>query len=503
LGLAINTPIPTKVLVQNNESFYKVESGDGFSILTTTYTGKLYGFGRNDVNQIQPNYTSNVPFPVEIKDSSKYGNYSSFAIGGTGTTFHVIAIATNQYQTLYGWGSNSNGQLGSGSTGATITPASYQSITPIRTTGINVTSSKVSLGLLHTVLLGSISPLTTPINLHVFGSNNNGQIAQSGFERNLAFRVQLSEKVSDIAAGDSHTLFIKANELFVMGDNTRGQIGLGSQFQKVSILTKLNFTKNSHYPIQVWAGSYSSFLLTTEGLYVTGDNTEGALGLPIAQHYKDPVLHPFDKFKTDKVLKVSSAKGSGQHTLVLTEAGDVYSMGIGSSGQLGTNNYTSSFAPVLITAPSNLPTGYKALDISAGVTHSIIIYGSKSCPLDCKPNNILKGECDTVQGRCKCFSQYLGVSCELFQCQDPLCSSQGVCDTSNGICKCDAEHEGKTCQYRKCPNACSGNGICERTTGTCQCNGGFTGVDCATPNFGNKIGISVLLVLSCFFYLLL
>ena len=287
-----------------------------------------------------------------------------------------------------------------------------------------------------------------------------------------------------------------------MGDNTRGQIGLGSQFQKVSILTKLNVTQNSHVTSKVWAGSYTSFFLTTEGLYVTGDNTNGALGLPIAQYYKTPVLHPFTKFKTDPVLKVAPAKGAGEHTLILTESGDVYSMGIGSSGQLGTNNYSTSFEPTLITPPTTIPTGYKALDIAAGTTHSIIVYGKKDCPSDCKPNNILKGTCDTVQGKCKCFSQYLGTSCELFQCQDPTCSSQGECVTSTGICKCNTGFDGKTCQFRSCPSACSGNGVCQRTTGTCECNSGYTGVDCGTANNSTKIMISFFLIISTLLFLL-
>eukprot|EP01080_Neovahlkampfia_damariscottae_P007244 gene7244-11562_t len=489
LGLSITTPTPSKVLLQNNDSFIGAAAGDGYSLFTTTYTGKLYGFGRNDANQVNPNHKSVVNFPEEIVGSSIYGNFSSVVIGGKSTTTHVMAIGTNRYKTLYGWGSNLNGQLGSGSKTDPILPTNYVGITPIVTTSVNVTSDKVVVGMAHTIVLGSLSPLLTPINLHVFGSNNNGQIAQAGFDRNLAFRVQLTERVTDAAAGDEHTLYIKSNELIVMGDNSRGQIGLG-EFPRISILTKLNATGTSEYATKLWAGSYTSFILTTGGLYVTGDNTNGALGLPLKKYYKTPVLHPFTTFKTDPVLKIAAAKGGGQHTLVLLESGAVYSMGIGSSGQLGTNNYTTSYEPVLVTPPNTLPTGYKALDIAAGSSHSIIIYGKKDCPSDCKPNNILKGTCDTVQGICRCFSQYLGESCELFQCQDPNCSSNGNCDTSNGICKCNSGYDGKICQYRSCPNSCSGNGICQRTTGTCSCNSGFTGVDCSTVNSGAKILIS-------------
>jgi len=264
----------------------------------------------------------------------------------------------------------------------------------------------------------------------------------------------------------------------------------------MSIPTLNNYT-TAGIPLTIYAGSFTTFVNQTDGLWVFGDNTQGALGLPTSQIYFSPVKHPFTAFATQGVLKVAGARGQGQHTVIITLLGNVYTMGSNTYGQLGLGSLTNQFAPSLITA--SVQTGYKALDICAGNDHTMVVYGIRSCPNNCQGTvTDPMGVCNTVLGICNCYAGFLGDACQLYQCTDPKCSGYGTCDTTQGLCVCNTGFEGTICQFRNCPNACSGRGTCQRTTGTCSCQPGYVGIDCST----NGSSLFTLSIVSIFISLL-
>ena len=127
--------------------------------------------------------------------------------------------------------------------------------------------------------------------------------------------LQLTNSVIDIATGDYHTVYIGSDySLNFFGDNTGGQLVIGPSFTQLRIPTILNgsfVTNSSQIPLKLWAETSSTFFWMTNSLYVTGDNTRGTLGLKISQIYYTPVPHPFTRFNTEGIMKISSGKGGG------------------------------------------------------------------------------------------------------------------------------------------------------------------------------------------------
>ena len=117
-----------------------------------------------------------------------------------------------------------------------------------------------------------------------FGSNADGQL---GIGRSPEYTykpleipaIPADETLTELAAGSSHSLALSASgALYVWGNNTDGQLGLGGDAQETILApVKLDF---AHHVARVAAGYHHSALVTSEGkLFVFGDGDEGKLGL--------------------------------------------------------------------------------------------------------------------------------------------------------------------------------------------------------------------------------
>lgn len=90
----------------------------------------------------------------------------------------------------------------------------------------------------------------------------------------------------------------------------------------------------------------------------------------------EAMLVPSDQDPTANVLKYSSSKpqmsqisAGGHHSLVLTARGSLYSFGYGSHGQLGLRTTTNQLLPQLVKDLVNKPLNY----IAAGWNHSLVL----------------------------------------------------------------------------------------------------------------------------------
>lgn len=210
--------------------------------------------------------------------------------------------------------------------------------------------------------------------------------------------------------------------------------------------------------------------------------------------------------KRDKIVKISSAKHGGAHTLVQTGNGELYGFGKNDVHQIGiSDSQSDQHTPVKISIPdvSAADDAMKVLDVSTGYRHSLLVVGRKTCPNDCSNDvsrGIYQGKCDVVVGECVCNSGYMGFDCSQRTCPDPLCSGSGTCDTTRGVCKCFTGFSGQKCEWRRCADNCSGQGQCNRMTGICRCDSGWTGVDCsrngAMKMMGSFMGLAMALVMA-------
>ena len=80
------------------------------------------------------------------------------------------------------------------------------------------------------------------------------------------------------------------------------------------------------------------------------------------------------RFMLPNRIKVKSVSCGKEHTIALSEFGEVYSFGLGSKGQLGIGSLENSTQPVIVDALLPL----KVKRIAAGGWHSIAVTGMMS-----------------------------------------------------------------------------------------------------------------------------
>ncbi|XP_063968532.1 regulator of chromosome condensation-like [Lytechinus pictus] len=167
-----------------------------------------------------------------------------------------------------------------------------------------------------------------------FGQGDVGQLGlgEDIMERKKPTLVNLdgAKRVVDVVAGGMHTVCITQDgEVYTFGCNDEGALGRdtsedGSEFSsgKVSLDAKI---------IQATAGDSHTAALTEDGkVYAWGTFRDGTgpIGLTVDGLKKTPYLIPLDE------TFVQIASGN-DHLCLLTNSGEIYTMGCGEQGQLG------------------------------------------------------------------------------------------------------------------------------------------------------------------------
>lgn len=115
------------------------------------------------------------------------------------------------------------------------------------------------------------------------GRNEKGQLGLGTFnnESTPYYVTRVPDKVVEVASGDHHSIVLTSNgEVYTMGCNSRGQLGIGTSSANGSslptFLEELTFTKM----IKVRAGQFSASLSTDGQLYVWGEGYFGKFHSP-------------------------------------------------------------------------------------------------------------------------------------------------------------------------------------------------------------------------------
>uniref|UniRef100_A0A671Z012 X-linked retinitis pigmentosa GTPase regulator n=1 Tax=Sparus aurata TaxID=8175 RepID=A0A671Z012_SPAAU len=265
-------------------------------------SGAVFTFGKSK-------FADNVPSKFWLKNDVP----SKIACGDE----HTALITENGK--LFMFGSNNWGQLGLGSKVTVNKPTCVKALK----------SEKVHLvacGRNHTLLC------TAQGKVFASGGNSEGQLGLGDCDERTSFqRIQMFDSLGPIrmlaAGSNTSAALTESGKLFMWGDNTEGQIGLGKEShasspQEVSVGRPISW---------VSCGYYHSALVTVDGaLYTFGERDSGKLGLGTDQlpRHRVPQL-----VKTIKEPVVQVACGGG-HTVALTED-DVFTFGLGQFGQLG------------------------------------------------------------------------------------------------------------------------------------------------------------------------
>ena len=241
--------------------------------------GSLYGTGYNGYGQLGLGNLNNVNTLTQIlytTDGTTQQSITSVAAVSCGD-LHTMVLLTNG--SLYGSGSNTDGQLG-------LNDNNNRSTLEIVSTSV----AAVSCGDSHTVVL------MTDGSLYGTGYNEYGQLGlNDNTSRNTLTQIlyttdgttqQSITSVAAVSCGVIHTIVLLTNgSLYGSGANTDGQLGLGN-LNNVNTLTQILYTTDGTTQQSITSvaavscGAHHTVVLKTDGsLYGTGFNNSGQLAL--------------------------------------------------------------------------------------------------------------------------------------------------------------------------------------------------------------------------------
>ena len=300
--------------------------------------GQAWGWGYNSFGQLGSGTTTNDSVPIKVTVATGIvamaGNISSsYALDSTGK--------------VWAWGYNNQSQLGDGTT--------TNSTAAVRAGTLSKIAAIAAGGAFAMALDSSGS-------VWAWGYNSNGQLG-IGTTTNSTTPVQVSSlsKIAAIAAGGAFAMALDSSgHVWTCGYNSNGQLGIGT-------------TTNSTTPVQVSglskiagiaAGSSFGMALDSNGhVWSWGYNSNGQLGIGTTTNSTTPV-------QVSGLSKIVGLAGGAAFAMALDSKGKVWSWGLNTSGQLGLGTTNNDSIPAQVSALSGIAT------LKAGSQHALALDSS-------------------------------------------------------------------------------------------------------------------------------
>lgn len=253
LGVGVPAPEKRFVRVGQDNDWSRVAAGSGYAIGRRT-NGSLWVWGSDYLGSLGLGpYVPTQYVPVQIGSET---NWREIDAG----SYHNLAVKTDG--SLWAWGYNSNGRLGTGGTTNLNVPTRIGTLTGW---------TKVSAGESHSLAIRSDG------SLWAWGRNTAGQLGTGG-TTTVNSPTQVGTETGWVAAsaGSTHSLAIKSDgSLWAWGNNAEGKLGLGDTTNRLSP-TRVG-TANDWECAE--AGRTHSAAVRTNGeVWLWGSNAMGQLG---------------------------------------------------------------------------------------------------------------------------------------------------------------------------------------------------------------------------------
>ena len=344
-----NTPVTT---FAGGTNWKQVSSGFYHCAAIKT-DGTLWTWGQGSYGKLGTNDTTNKSTPVTTFAGGT--NWKQVSGGGNQTA----AIKTDG--TLWTWGRNTNGQLGTNDT--------TQRLTPSTTFAGGTNWKQVSSGSAHCAAL-----LDDGVNkqLFLFGNNSNSQL---GFPITISIPDQVEGNHTNwkqVSSGGIHCAAIKTDgTLWTWGRGADGRLGTGDSTDRSTPV--ITFVGGTNWK-QVSSGYAHCAAIKTDGtLWTWGSGGYGRLGRTSANANR---LTPVTTFaggtnwadtptaEPEDLYTISA----GNQTAAIKTDGTLWTWGSGADGRLGNNTATSRNTPVTTFAGG---TNWK--QVSSGSQHCAAI----------------------------------------------------------------------------------------------------------------------------------
>jgi len=306
--------------------------------------GRLYAWGANSDGQLGDGTTDDRDSPTLVPDFPPAGSVvTALAAGGS----HSLALLDDGR--LYAWGANGSGQLGDGTTSRRLTP---RLVPEFPLDGVPVTA--VTAGDRHTLAVladGRLFGWGSNTDGQLARARTLSQRTSALLVEGLpSDGVQLSA----VTAGGRHSVALMSDgSVYAWGYNVWGQLGDGTDEWRTAPTPVLDLPPPGSLITAIAAGSAHTLALASDGsVYTWGNNLTGQLGREAeGESRRRPGNVP--DFPT--LGRGASAVAAGAaFTLALLDDGSLYAWGNNDVGQLGigTSGFdTDRTTPTPVVAP--------------------------------------------------------------------------------------------------------------------------------------------------------
>ncbi|WP_161522234.1 RCC1 domain-containing protein [Bifidobacterium xylocopae] len=323
-----NTPVRVKDPAGHPNTTWKtVSAGELYSIGIAS-DGHAYSWGKNDRGELGDGSSASKNTPVRVKDPAGHPNTTWKAVSAGFS--HSLGIASDGH--AYGWGSNSSGELGNGSNGTSSSDYSVDKNTPVPVKDPaghpNTTWKTVSAGYYLSLGIDSDGHAYgwgwNSEGQVGDGSKNTGP-GDSSADKNTPVRVKdpapntIWKAIS--AGGGSHSLALDSDgHAYGWGFGSRGQLGTGSVVRYSTKPVRVKDPAPNTTWTSISAGEDHSLGISDGKAYAWGDNGQGQLGVSkdssgIYGQTTRPVRVASPRYTITGVTAAGAAIGAGDRSV--------------------------------------------------------------------------------------------------------------------------------------------------------------------------------------------
>lgn len=305
--------------------------------------GKVYCWGQSMYYRLGDgtSTTSAVLTPVEASAVGSLAGKKATAISAGGA--HTCAVAAGK---AHCWGQNDTGQVGVGNTttgGVTVRPS------PVQAGAMQGRVTAIAAGLSHTCAIADTKAYCWGSNTD--GQLGTGWPANDALVPAAVTATNMGSSVAAIAVGNRHSCSHANFQIWCWGSQLDGKLGdgltTGASYMPKRIITNgytgPSLTAGTDHTCQVF-----TYMTPLGRVMCWGNGSNGKLGSNTTSPRTTPFLISYGASPSDKKTHAVSAGDS--HTCAIIGE-DAYCWGLNTYGQLGNENTTSSSIPVKVKRP--------------------------------------------------------------------------------------------------------------------------------------------------------